>query len=132
TLTSFFTGTTGAVREAYQPSWYPEEYWGPSMISAMPTYEQMPTYMFAPPTPPEIYTMFAYTPAEKTLLEEPPPRMRGGGGGGGFYEAARPALTTINPFIEVNFQDVSIDPGTYARFKRELAYTISRAICDAV
>ncbi|MEM3430450.1 MAG: hypothetical protein QXN20_06105, partial [Candidatus Bathyarchaeia archaeon] len=59
-------------------------------------------------------------------------RRRAGGGGGGFYEEPKQVLNTFNPFIEINFKDVSIDPGTYARFKRELAYTISRAICDAV
>ena len=34
--------------------------------------------------------------------------------------------------INVNMRDFSIDAATYARFKREQAYNISKAVCDAV
>ncbi|MEM3489278.1 MAG: hypothetical protein QXO75_06460 [Nitrososphaerota archaeon] len=111
---------------AYQPT-YPEEYWGAEYWGGVSyPWERgiLPTFMVAPEQP-EVWGMF-------TTQRDEARRRRAGGGGGGFYEEPKPILNTINPFIEINFKDVSIDPGTYARFKRELAYTISRAICDAV
>ena len=53
----------------------------------------------------------------------------GGGGGGGAEEKPKPV--TIQE-VNINISDVKIDPGTLARFRRELAYNTSKAICDAI
>ncbi|MGQ9543681.1 MAG: phage tail protein [Candidatus Bathyarchaeia archaeon] len=127
-VTQFFGGLTGGwggggagariVEEVYEypwPGWYPE-----------PMGDWYTYY-----TPPETVPTAPRIPLEALMWRTTSQRRVRGGGGGGL-EPYEPQLMSINPFIDIKFQDVSIDPGTYARFKRELAYTISRAICDAV